>query len=295
MATEIKYNGSVIASPEAGQTATLKCAGMKMESDVVVEVAEQTGSGGETGSDFIAENFPSDTWSDGEYTGTIQGIPVTMRYKYRTGNTDPKNIPFVGTMEGIWSGEAIQITNLADFYLVPITGEYRFAVGGSLDETMLFNPVVPIFFDLSNLLSALNGITVDGTLTATQCSMHNYEGERAYVTTAVTYRAESKAIESMGELMVKALHGIPQYCEWYYEYGSAYGGKDTTALANYDANSAVESTGMPMEVASKEEMMALLETADVGSVYKYVGETTYSSYMLETNTLYVVEEIEQNG
>jgi hypothetical protein len=36
MANEIRYNGSVIASPEAGQTVTLKCAGMKMESDVVV-------------------------------------------------------------------------------------------------------------------------------------------------------------------------------------------------------------------------------------------------------------------
>lgn len=45
MAAEIKYNGSVISSPGAGQTATLKCAGMKMESDVVVEVAEQTGGG----------------------------------------------------------------------------------------------------------------------------------------------------------------------------------------------------------------------------------------------------------
>ena len=40
MAIDIKYNGSIIASPEEGQSATLKCAGMMMESDVVVEVAE---------------------------------------------------------------------------------------------------------------------------------------------------------------------------------------------------------------------------------------------------------------
>lgn len=46
MAAQIKYNGTVIASPEAGQIATLKCADMKMKSDVVVEVAEQTESGG---------------------------------------------------------------------------------------------------------------------------------------------------------------------------------------------------------------------------------------------------------
>ena len=40
MAAEIKYNGNVIASPGAGQKATLKCEGMKMDSDVVVEVKE---------------------------------------------------------------------------------------------------------------------------------------------------------------------------------------------------------------------------------------------------------------
>ena len=37
MAIDIKYDGAVIASPEAGQSATLKCAGMMMKSDVVVE------------------------------------------------------------------------------------------------------------------------------------------------------------------------------------------------------------------------------------------------------------------
>lgn len=40
MAIDIKYDGAVIASPEAGQSATLKCAGMMMKSDVVVEAAE---------------------------------------------------------------------------------------------------------------------------------------------------------------------------------------------------------------------------------------------------------------
>ena len=37
----IQYNGSTIASLFNGQTATLKCKGMKMETDLVVEVAEQ--------------------------------------------------------------------------------------------------------------------------------------------------------------------------------------------------------------------------------------------------------------
>lgn len=44
MAIKIKYNGAVIASLGAGQTITLKCAGMKMLSDVVVEADEQGGN-----------------------------------------------------------------------------------------------------------------------------------------------------------------------------------------------------------------------------------------------------------
>ena len=44
-AASITYNGSTIASLLGGQTATLKCAGMTMESDVVVDVAEQSGGG----------------------------------------------------------------------------------------------------------------------------------------------------------------------------------------------------------------------------------------------------------
>lgn len=41
----ITHNGEAIASLFPGQTATLKCAGMKMAGDVVVSVAEQTGGG----------------------------------------------------------------------------------------------------------------------------------------------------------------------------------------------------------------------------------------------------------
>jgi hypothetical protein len=44
----VTYNGSTIATLFGVQTATLKCSGMTMESDVVVDVAEQSGGGGET-------------------------------------------------------------------------------------------------------------------------------------------------------------------------------------------------------------------------------------------------------
>lgn len=89
MATEIKYNGSTIASIFPGQTATLKCEGMKMESDLVVEAGEGQGSC-KLGSLSVIENgtyesfYESETvtWDENtEYDGviTVDGIP--LRYK----------------------------------------------------------------------------------------------------------------------------------------------------------------------------------------------------------------------
>ena len=45
-ATTITYNGAIIANLFGGQYATLKCDGMKMESDVVVNVAKVASGGG---------------------------------------------------------------------------------------------------------------------------------------------------------------------------------------------------------------------------------------------------------
>lgn len=51
----------------------------------------------------------------------------------------------------------------------------------------------------------------------------------------------------------------------------------------------VPESELPTEVSTEAEMTALLETAEVGSVYKYTGETT-DTY--ENGALYVVEESE---
>lgn len=45
-------------------------------------------------------------------------------------------------------------------------------------------------------------------------------------------------------------------------------------------------SGMPVEISTEEEMTALLETAEVGSIYKYIGESTD---MYENGGLYLVE------
>lgn len=52
----ITYNGATIATLNGGQTATVKCDGKKMESDVVVEVAETPESFEPSGTINITEN-----------------------------------------------------------------------------------------------------------------------------------------------------------------------------------------------------------------------------------------------
>lgn len=60
-------------------------------------------------------------------------------------------------------------------------------------------------------------------------------------------------------------------------------------LSRVIVNVTVEDSPLPIEIATETEMTALLETAEVGSVYKYTGTTT-SKY--ENGALYVVEESE---
>ena len=49
----------------------------------------------------------------------------------------------------------------------------------------------------------------------------------------------------------------------------------------------IEDSATPVEVATADEMATLLETAEVGAIYKYTGETT-DAY--ENGVLYMVEE-----
>lgn len=67
-------------------------------------------------------------------------------------------------------------------------------------------------------------------------------------------------------------------------------GKSDTDLTN-GVNSLIEGYGQGgiTEVSTEAEMMALLETAEVGSIYKYMGESTD---IYESRALYIVEESE---
>ncbi len=47
-------------------------------------------------------------------------------------------------------------------------------------------------------------------------------------------------------------------------------------------------SSLPIEISTEAEMTALLETAEVGAVYKYIGEST-NAYT--NGSLYIVEEV----
>lgn len=75
------------------------------------------------------------------------------------------------------------------------------------------------------------------------------------------------------------------------KYLAPTGTLEITESGTYDVSeyaSAEVNVAVPMEVETEAEMTALLETAEIGSVYKYIG----ASGTYETDALYVVEESE---
>lgn len=100
--TFITYNGSTVAELQGGQKATLKCAGMNMATDVVVEVADSVGGGsnsggGESGNGAtvvpltVTENgvydapyyeTATEVWDNNtEYSGSVTVDGVTLSFK----------------------------------------------------------------------------------------------------------------------------------------------------------------------------------------------------------------------
>lgn len=87
MATEIIYNGSVIASLDGGETATLACVGKVMESNVVVTAAAD--SGDSAGVETCSVSFDLETgytpikihYTNGDMANAVH----TVNSRYYTG------------------------------------------------------------------------------------------------------------------------------------------------------------------------------------------------------------------
>ena len=228
-AVTIEYNGNVIASFTHG-TKAIRCNGAVMQGDVVVNVPEMGGAQENEVDKFFAENFPSDTWGDGEYTGTIQGIPATMRYKYRKSQPDPKDIAFVTTIQKNGTvGDYDTTANLADWYLKTVLVECgRIQTDSGVSNSVLIdNPVIPTMYDLSPVYSAMVGLPVTATLKATQCGLKTYEeGVYNNLDTKVNYFIETNATELAGEKLPEMLYALAMQLAWYHERSYAYGGRD---------------------------------------------------------------------
>lgn len=120
-AATITYNGSIIASLFGGQTATLKCAGMKMESDVVVEVGEPS-SGGSGGGD--ANIVPLTVAENGTFD---ENGPVIVTETF-TGGTPDLVLNFWGTQLPYFKAKKLVATDaiLGAF----ATGQISFTADG---------------------------------------------------------------------------------------------------------------------------------------------------------------------
>lgn len=126
-------------------------------------------------------------------------------------------------------------------------------------------------------LSNSSGFTlkITGGEDASNADLIAWINERADTVVEITYKGETISLFA-GQ--TARLHNAD---------GSDFGfTEDLVIKANEVETETIVDSPLPIEISTEAEMTALLETAEVGSVYKYTGETgTY-----ENGALYVVEE-----
>lgn len=212
---------------KTGKTDTLK------SGELAPNISAISSGGSDQSAAFFEENFPSDTWNDGEYIGSVYGIPVTMRYKYRKDKTDPKDIPFVGMIQESEDVDFEQTENLADFYLktamVP-SGRISANSENGLSDILYSNPVVPTYYDSSQLYTAMMEFDVRIELNATQCGVKHYDGTGDYSSceTFVNFFVDTDIDyeEFVGLPEVAVIYNTPLQVRWYHEVDWAFGGTD---------------------------------------------------------------------
>ena len=169
MAIKIKYNGAVIASLGAGQTITLKCAGMKMLSDVVVEADEQ---GGNDKPSIAAGLYTDNTYStmttswqellDAGVVHVDDGVVYTNydRAEYWANSSSDA---LVGVLVLPDDGS---VTKIGNYYQSEDSGVEAFAVCRNLTGILIPDTVTTIcdyaFLDCSALLSVEIPSSVSG-------------------------------------------------------------------------------------------------------------------------------------
>lgn len=281
----VVYGESEIATLKAGKYIDLHTADKRFESDLKVSITAKDYDGS-----VVVEGDPST--GGGECSGTH----VIEVAELPTENIDESVVYKCGDSFHKW-GKTIEdiILRYADDDIVSL----KEAVGteGGADVTFTFNyaetkPTENIRISEENNLNLYyiedeNSVFVyaefDGVLGWQEIS---YEGGFPPIIGTITDASQATeegtyVILYLGWLNYPLTRGELEITE--------NGTHDVTKYASVNVNVPITADSpLPIQIATEAEMTALLETAEVGSVYKYTGESgTY-----ENGALYVVEESE---
>lgn len=145
MSTKIEYNGSIVATVEGGNTATLPVKGKEMETDILVTVPEAEDSA-----------VPIEVATEAEMTALLESGEVGGVYKYVGESTDAYENGALYVLEedalvGTWVFNSEVTTDLSETVLFVSSDTSSSSVFGVLTTTSgVYNLVCDYFYSASN-------------------------------------------------------------------------------------------------------------------------------------------------
>ena len=276
----ITYNGSTIATLNGGQTATLKCKGMKMESDIVVEVPESGGGSGGGAEMNIAygDTEPTDTSKLWVKTNTPDAVNVTSRI-----------VTSGGEMELAIAGlprRASAITSAA-------VGTKVYLFGG-LDGSQL--NTINVFDTENNTINTLS-ITLPSAASAiasaavgTKVYLFGGKDDSSYLSTINVFDTETNTITMLSTTLPYRLSGIASAAVGTKVY--LFGGEYSTSYYSIISVFDTETNTITMLSTTLPQGASTIASAAVGTkVYLFGGGnkssrfSTINVFDTENNTI----------
>ena len=276
----ITYNGATIATLNGGQTATLKCKGMKMESDIVVEVPESGGGSGGGAEMNIAygDTEPTDTSKLWVKTNTPDAVNVTSRI-----------VTSGGEMELAIAGlprRASAITSAA-------VGTKVYLFGG-LDGSQL--NTINVFDTENNTINTLS-ITLPSAASAiasaavgTKVYLFGGKDDSSYLSTINVFDTETNTITMLSTTLPYRLSGIASAAVGTKVY--LFGGEYSTSYYSIISVFDTETNTITMLSTTLPQGASTIASAAVGTkVYLFGGGnkssrfSTINVFDTENNTI----------
>lgn len=266
----IKYNGETLAEIKAGQSITLHTDGHELEGDLVIEGFNGGGSSNCDGCIIEVDTLPT------------EGIDETALYKmgdtYYKYSDAFKDIIIVqsGVAQSL-VGAYTQFGLALELYYVKTRPTENIKVTSAETEMYLY-----YVEDEDDVLLYVSG-ELTGSDTTDWMSITTLMGMTNGG--AITNISQATGNDTMYALVDNGwkAYASPSGSKTITENGK---GINVAQFATVDVE--VPDSPLPIEVSTESQMNSLLNTAEVGSVYKYTG--TSGTY--ENGALYVVEESE---